>query len=158
MSEDFYKSPESDVSLTNKQLAVLPNPFVVALLIVGVSIVIGAILGGIEFLLGITLPANTFLSTIIPALIVGMYYGKKRQDYFPRSFRIKVILIWLAIGVVLAAVAFFFIIGSGLLEGMGSNAMFIGIFVGMILLGTLFTYFALMFGEKLGIKSIQAKA
>lgn len=153
MSEDLYKSPESDVTAAAKQAAPLPNAFMVALFIIVVSMIIGAILGVIEFLLGITLPATTFLTTIIPAFIVGMHYGKKRQAFFPRNFRIKVILIWLAIGVVLAGLAFMFFFSSGIFDGLGSNALFIGIFIGTILLASLFTYFALSFGEKLGIKS-----
>jgi len=153
MEEDLYKSPVSDVAVAHKQVAPLPSAFIVALLIIVVSMVIGAILGVMEFLIGITLPATTFLTTILPAFIVGMHYGKKRQAFFPRNFRIKVILIWLVIGVVLAGIAFTFFVGYGILDGLGGNVLFIGIFVGTILLASLFTYFALSFGEKLGIKS-----
>lgn len=130
MSEDPYKSPESNVAVVANASAVLPNPFIVAILIIAVSVIIGAVFGVIEYFFDITLPANTFLTTIVPAYIIGSYYGKKRQELFPRSFRIKIILIWLVMGVLLAGVAFRFI-APDLLELMSGDTTFVAILFGM---------------------------
>lgn len=157
MSQDPYKSPESNVAVATKEVAELPNPFVVALLMVAVSLAIGAVIATIEFFLGFTFPGNSFLTTVIPALVVGTYYGKKRQALFPRNFRIKVVLIWLAIGILLAAIAFG-LIAPDFLRMMLANIVFVAIFVGVVLLGCVICYFAISFGEKLAIKSLAKKA
>lgn len=156
MNDDLYKSPESDVAITSDEVTPLPNAIVVALFILGVSFVIGAIAAGIEYILGAALPANTFFSTIFPAFAVGIYYGNKRKAFFPRNFRIKVIVIWLALGVVIA-VAVYFLLSPVFLNPVMWNSTFIFIFVGLVLLGSLFSYFALSFGEKLGINSAMKK-
>jgi uncharacterized membrane protein YraQ (UPF0718 family) len=157
MSEDPYKSPESNVAVASNAVTALPNPLIVALLIIAVSVIIGAVFGVIEYFLDFTLPANSFLTTIVPAFVIGSYYGKKRQDFFPRSFRVKVIIIWLVIGVLLAGVAFTFI-APDLLSLMSGDSTFVAIFIGMVLLGCVFCYFALSFGEKIGIKSLKKNA
>ena len=157
MNEDPYKSPESNVVVATVKSVPLPNPFIVAVMIIVVSVLIKMIIAGVEYLLGTTLPANTFLSTIIPALSIGIYYGKKRGDYFPRNFRFKVVLIWLVLGIVLSGIvlSLFF---PDLLPMLASSATYTAIFIGMVFLGVLFCYFALHFGEKLGIKSLETKA
>lgn len=157
MSQDPYKSPESNVAVATKEIAVLPNPFVVALLMVALSLAIGAVIATIEFFLGFTFPGNSFLTTAVPALVVGNYYGKKRKELFPRNFRIKVVLIWLAIGVLLAGVAFA-LIEPDFLKMMLGNIMFVVIFVGIVLLGCVICYFAIHFGEKIAIKSLTRQA
>jgi len=58
---------------------------------------------------------NPAISTMVPALVVGYIYGSKREHYFPRQFRIKVIAIWIAISLVFTALLFYFI-GLGLVK------------------------------------------
>jgi len=128
MSDDLYKSPESNVAIASDETPPLPNSFVVALFIIGLSLLIGLIISGVEYF------------------------------FVPRTFRVKVILIWLALGILISWVALDLIVGSDVLSLMARTSTFIAIFIGLVLLGTLLTYFALSFGEKLGIRSAQKKS
>lgn len=151
MNDNIYSAPESDAGQGENKP---PNPLIVAAKIIGISIVLGLLIAGIEYLLGIAFAANSFLSSFVAAGIVGYRYGRKRGRLFTPTYRVQVVAIWLSILLSLAAIS---LLAVGLddwqqLSGVGK--FWLIFFAGAALIGGI-VYLALRFGEKLAIRSLK---
>lgn len=135
----------------------LPNPLVVALLIIAVSFLVGIVFAVIQVMFNFTLPGGTAISTMVPAMVVGYIYGSKRQSYFPREFRIKVIAIWVAISLVFTFLIFQYI-ELPIQELMSTMTFIIPVLIGLLFIAAVVCYFAFKFGEKIGMDAAKKKA
>ncbi len=156
MDDDQTNSAQSDLEGLGNMDSQLPNPIIVALLIIGVSFLVGMVFAAVQLLFNFTLPGGTAISTMVPALVVGYIYGSKREGYFPRSFRIKVIAIWIAISLALTVFVFKFV-GIPLQEVLPSLSFLVPMFLVILMIATVVCYFAFKFGEKIGIDAAKKK-
>ena len=157
MDDDQYSSGQSDLQGVHNDDSQLPNPFVAALLIIGISFLVGIVFVAIEFIFNVSVPGNTAISTLIPALVVGSFYGRKRQSYFPRNFRIKVIAIWVAISLIFTFFIFRYL-DLPLQEMLPSLSIVVSVSIGILLLVATICYFAFKFGEKIVMDAAKKKS
>ncbi|WP_051303406.1 hypothetical protein [Psychromonas aquimarina] len=120
------------------------------------SIGLGIILTALEYMIGKELSGTSTLSTILPALITGIFWGNKSGKLMPSKIRWYSLLVWLAISL------FFGVVISLLLNvSLYSLAVEFGwfnlIFIALFSLLFLLTYHAMKSGEKIGVKSYLKK-
>jgi len=125
------------------------------------SIVFGVILYLIEYIVGSEISGNSVLSTIMPAMLTGMYFGSKQGLYLPSKTRWAALALWIAASFVYAAVVFYYYDFSlaDLSAMINELGWFSLIILAVLVLAFLASYAAFKFGEKTGIKSfLQKKA
>ena len=125
------------------------------------SIVFGVILYLIEYIVGSEISGNSVLSTIMPAMLTGMYFGSKQGLYLPSKTRWAALALWIAASFVYAAVVFYYYDFSlaDLSAMINELGWFSLIILVVLVLAFLASYAAFKFGEKTGIKSfLQKKA
>jgi len=128
------------------------------------SIVFGVILYVVEYIVGSEISeisGNSVLSTIMPAMVTGMYFGSKQGLYLPSKTRWAALALWIAASFVYAAVVFYYYDFSlaDLSAMINELGWFSLIILVVLVLAFLASYAAFKFGEKTGIKSfLQKKA
>ncbi len=131
-----------------------PSAYRVALVLCIASVVFGLLMFAIEFVLDKELSTTGLLSTIIPAMISGQYFGYKSGAIMSSSTRWYALLLWLLVSVVLAVlISFFFDLSlSDIFYELGwlNLALVVVLTITMVV-----AYFIFRFGEKLGVKSME---
>ncbi len=155
MTENLYQAPNSNLEKSTTAQLGLPSAFKVGLTLLLLSAAIGIGLAILESFIGKNTHSN-ILSTVIPAIAIGGYYGKKRGQIFPSKFRLAVVFIWfLGSLLITAAIFVLFIPGaiSQFVSAIGLTIPLIILIVGIFLLiGFGVSYAMLHAGEKIGVK------
>lgn len=163
MDNQIYQSPKADLDQGIERQIPLPSPFTVAVFLLLASLAMGLILAAIEFLMESPLPGTNAITTVVPALLVGSYYGGKRGELFSPAFRHKVIGLWLLASIILGFGILILlapeIFDSGTFASVTGNnmALFLAIMAVALLFAYALSYFIFRSGEKVGIKQWQKK-
>ncbi|MBE1276646.1 ABZJ_00895 family protein [Enterovibrio baiacu] len=116
------------------------------------SILMGVLFFVIEDMLGFEVPSAGVISTAVPAMMTGFYFGHKTETLMSAETRWLAILVWTSASYfyVLAAFQYHGLSLSDLFEEFGS---FVWVFAGFTALMAVLSYFVIKSGEKTGIKN-----
>ncbi|WP_163392509.1 ABZJ_00895 family protein [Enterovibrio norvegicus] len=116
------------------------------------SILIGVVFFIVEDTFGFEVPSAGVISTALPAILTGIYFGNKTETLMSTKTRWLAILIWTSASYFYALAAFQYhgLSLSDLFEEFGS---FGWVFAGFTALMALLSYFVIKSGEKTGIKN-----
>jgi hypothetical protein len=120
------------------------------------SIGLGIILTALEYMIGKELSGTSSLSTILPALVTGLFWGNKSGELMSSKIRWYSLLIWLAISIFFGVVISLLLnvpLYSLAVEFGWFNLIFIAVFSLLVLL----TYHVIKSGEKIGVRSYLIK-
>ena len=136
-----------------------PSPIKVGLALCLASIIFGLILHLTEYIVGTEMTGVGMLSTIIPAMITGIYFGSKSGEYLPTKTRWLAISIWIGVSFAYAAILlYYYDIPFSEIGAMISELGWFGLIILVILIiAFIVSYIAFKFGEKIGIKSLLQK-
>lgn len=129
-----------------------PSAIKVGLFLCLASIAFGILVTILETITGIVFSSSGFLSTIVPCMAVGAWFGQKSGQLMPSDTRWHAILIWVVFSILVFAViaAAMGVSVIELFAEMGALSIIILIVMGLV---TLLSYFLLKSGEKMGIKT-----
>ncbi|HHF2858235.1 TPA: ABZJ_00895 family protein [Vibrio diabolicus] len=128
-----------------------PSVLLVTSLLCLASVCWAALLLTIEYIVGIEMSGTGFLSTLIPAMSVGYYFGYKTGDIMPSKTRWCAVLLWTLASLVVFSIILMSLDISpfDLLTELGEISIFIAV-VMLITIGI--AYLILKSGEKMAIK------
>jgi len=138
-----------------------PSIAKVSLTLCLVSFLCGVILYLAEYIVDTEMSGSGMLSTIMPAMLTGMYFGSKQGQYLPSKTRWGALAIWIAASFIYAAAVFYyydfsFADLSAMINELGWFSLIILVVSVLVFLAS---YAAFKFGEKAGIKTyLQKKA
>lgn len=131
-----------------------PSAIKVGLFLCLVSLGFGLLLYAVEYIVGTEVPGTGVLSTVLPALLTGMWFGYQSGELMPSKTRLKALLIWFVVSftymLVLAK-----ILGVSLYELAMEFGWFNLLLLFVLVITVVAAYFILKSGEKTGIKSLQ---
>jgi hypothetical protein len=131
-----------------------PTACHVAIALCLASVAFGLLLYVIEYLIGKELSSTGLLSTIIPAMSIGHYFGHKSGVLMPSKTRWSAIFLWVLVSIVVFIVASI-VLDISLYEVFGELGWF-NLLIAIFLVITLIAaYFLFKWGEKLGIKTLE---
>lgn len=124
----------------------------VSLLLCLTSLGLGLAITAIEYLIGHELTGTGVVSTVVPAMATGAWFGGKSGELMPSKTRWNSLLIWMAVSMCYAFILILFLdisITDLLLElGWFNLAIIV-----LLALSLVLSYFVFKSGEKIGIKS-----
>ncbi|EPR7481927.1 ABZJ_00895 family protein [Vibrio alginolyticus] len=128
-----------------------PSVLLVTSLLCLASVCWAALLLAIEYIVGIEMSGTGFLSTLIPAMSVGYYFGYKTGDVMPSKTRWYAVLLWTLASLVVFSLILMSLDISPfyLLSELGGVSVFIAIIM-LITIGI--AYLILKSGEKMAIR------
>ncbi|WP_144395465.1 ABZJ_00895 family protein [Pleionea sediminis] len=160
MTKEIYKSPQSNIVEENKVVGEFPSPLIIGLWLTLASLLMGVVLVLIEFFVGKELPGANAVTTVLPAMLVGYFYGQKFGVLFPSRLRHLSIAVWFILNAIVVG-AYFAVFFEGFSQSgifkMLKTPMFIGIMVVVFILIYFVSYFVFKQGEKSGVKQRQKK-
>ena len=145
-------------SLT-QPLTTQPSAIKVGLTLCLASIIFAIILLIVEYIVGNEISGVGALSTIMPAMLTGLYFGSKSGEYISPKTRWLALTIWIAASFVYAFAVFYYYKFSfaELVDILNEFGWFNFIILGVVIIAFLISYVAFKFGEKTGIKTFQQK-
>jgi len=140
-------------------LSTPPSAIKVGLALSLASIIFGLILYLIEYIVGTEITGVSMLSTILPAMLTGTYFGSKSGEYLPAKTRWLAISIWIGVSFAYAAILFYYYdIPFSEISAMISELGWFGLIIlAVLIIAFIASYIAFKFGEKTGIKSLLQK-
>ena len=145
-------------SLT-QPLTTQPSAIKVGLTLSLASIIFAVILLIVEDIVGSEVPGVGALSTIMPAMLTGVYFGSKSGEYISPKTRWLALTIWIAASFVYAFAVFYYYEFSfaELGDMLNEFGWFNLIILGVVIIAFLISYVSFKFGEKTGVKSFLQK-
>ncbi len=141
-------------SQTLEQGSKYPSWYFVGLALCFANIIWAAVIFLIEYVMNKELSGVGTLSTIIPAMSVGYYFGYANGCLMPSSTRWKALSLWFA--VTLSVFSLLLIVdGFSLYELAVGLGWFNLVIVFILLITLLLTYFVLKHAEKIAVKSLE---
>jgi hypothetical protein len=156
LDDDIYKTPDARLSKVDNHPAALPNPFIAALFLMGLSILMGFIVIAVESTFNISSSSSNAVSTIIPAYLVGYYYGNKCGVLFSSKHRAMAIAFYMLLSLIIGGSYIMFFMPK-LLSQPDVRAIFATVLVVVTVILAVACYFIFKFGEKAGIKNHEKK-
>ena len=138
-----------------------PSAIKVGLTLCLASIIFGLILFTVEYIVGSEISGVGALSTIMPAMLTGLYFGSKSGEYIQAKTRWLALSIWIAASFIYAFAVFYYYEFSfaDIVDMLSELGWFNLIILAVLIIAFLISYFAFKFGEKAGIKTfLQKKA
>ena len=132
----------------NKEL--LRNQWILALLLLGINLILGAIVLAVVSILKIGNSGVVAVAGLSSAMAVGQIYTSSFREIMPKKLRINVVAIY-----ILAQVPFG-ILYAVVLEPQNFS-LFVGILIAASLVSSVFVYFMIGSGGKAQLKAIQKK-
>ncbi len=139
----------------NKEL--LKKPWILTLLLLGISIVLGLLLSVIIDFFGLGSTGMSSVSSIVGAMIVGQIYAANFKELMPKKLRINVTIIYNSIQFVLGFLLGLILFPEIVLE-ISSFFLFLGILLGFCVLFSFVIYFMLGTGGKAYLKSTEKRS
>ena len=130
-----------------------PKIWHVALLLSLLTILVEVIFYALDSYFGPTEASSSFISTALPCVVAGMYFGQKTGRLMSRQTRLLSILLWGGIELIVAAgiMRYFGLTLAELTAEFG--ALFWWIVAILMPLILIISYFVFKWGEKMGIKN-----
>ncbi|MCF8781117.1 ABZJ_00895 family protein [Vibrio sp. IRLE0018] len=131
-----------------------PSGLYVGLILCFASVIWGTLVFLVEYFLGKELSGVGTMSTIIPAMGVGYFFGHKSGTLMPPKTRWQALTLWII-------ASFTFVFGLLLVDGISlyELAVELGwinlVVVVVILISMLLAYFVFKSGEKMAIKALE---
>ncbi|WP_028864977.1 ABZJ_00895 family protein [Psychromonas aquimarina] len=154
MNNTINELPESNQEVSS--LKKDPSVFAIVFWLCVASICAGLIITIAEYLLDKELPSSGFISTILPAMVVGAHYGGKSGEMITSKARWLAILLWGAVSFFVFGVLIFIFYPS-LFNEIPNVWWLYAVFAGAIILSFGIAYIAFRSGEKMGIKTWEKK-
>ncbi|CZF82459.1 hypothetical protein GCE9029_03244 [Grimontia celer] len=131
-----------------------PKIWHVALLLSLLTILVEVIFYALESYFGPTESSSSFISTALPCVVAGMYFGQKTERLMSRQTRLLSILLWGAVELIVVAGIMRYFFGLTLAEFTAEfGAVFWWIVAILMPLTLIISYFVFKWGEKMGIKN-----
>lgn len=129
-----------------------PSVAKVSIFLCLLSVVLGLILTFVEYMIDKELSGTATLSTILPALLTGIWFASKSGKLMPAKTRWYSLAVWMAMSIAYVLVILYFLDISlyDLAIEFGWFNLFIVFFLALSLL---FSYAVVKSGEKIGVKS-----
>ena len=136
-----------------------PSAIKVGLTLCLASIIFGVILYIAEYIIDTEITGVGVISTILPAMITGIYWGSKNGEYLPTKTRWLALTIWIAASFIYAFAVFYYYQFSfaEIVDMLNELGWFNLIILVILIIAFLISYVAFKFGEKTGIKSLLQK-
>ncbi|WP_028862578.1 ABZJ_00895 family protein [Psychromonas aquimarina] len=150
----IHESPDSNQEVSTLKEA--PSVFAIVFWLCAASVCAGLLIYLAEYLLDKELPSSGFISTILPAMVVGALYGGKSGEMIASKDRWLAILLWGAVSFFVFGVLMFLFYPSLLNEIPHSWGLYTVMF-GAVILSFGIAYLAFRSGEKMGIKTWEKK-
>lgn len=129
-----------------------PSVSKVSIFLCLLSIALGLFLIAVEYLIGKELPGTSTFSTIMPALLTGVWFGNKSGQLMPAKTRWYSLAVWMAFSIAYVLVVFYSL-DISVYELAVEFGWFSLLFVFFLALSLLLSYAVVKSGEKMGIKS-----
>ncbi|MGD8567608.1 MAG: ABZJ_00895 family protein [Gammaproteobacteria bacterium] len=156
MDEDIYKTPEAKLTRADVRPAAPPNPYVAALFLMGLSILMGLIVVAVESIFNISTSSSNAVSTIVPAYLVGYYYGNKRGVLFSSKHRAMAVGFYIILSLIVGG-SYIMLFTPELFSQPDARKIFATVMVVVTVILAVACYFIFKFGEKAGIKNYENK-
>lgn len=154
MDEDIYKTPDARLSKPDSHPAASPNPFIAALFLMGLSVLMGLIAVVVESTFNISSSASNAVSTIVPAYLVGYYYGNKTGILFSSKQRAMAIGFYLLLSLIVGG-SYIIFFTPEIFSQPDTVKIFASVMVVVTVIIAVACYFIFKVGEKAGIKIYQ---
>lgn len=136
-----------------------PSAIKVGLYLCLASLIFGFTLYLLEYIVGSEIAGISTISTIMPAMVTGIYFGSKSGEFISPKTRWSALSIWIAASFTYAFLLFYYyeIPLSEVTAIIDKLGWFSLIILVVFLFTFLIAYAAFKFGEKTGIKNFQQK-
>ncbi|MDD1793300.1 ABZJ_00895 family protein [Enterovibrio sp. ZSDZ42] len=130
-----------------------PKLWQVSLALCLISVLLGVAILFIEEILGVVMPNSGVLSTVIPTMLTGFYFGHKNEVLMVSRTRWLAVMVWTGASLLYVAgiMRFYEFTLADLTAEFGSVFLWIGF--AFLLIMTVVSYFMIKSGEKMGIKN-----
>ncbi|WP_394209466.1 ABZJ_00895 family protein [Enterovibrio calviensis] len=130
-----------------------PKLWQVSLSLCLISVLMGITILAVEVIFGLEMSNSGVLSTVIPTMMTGFYFGHKNEALMVSRTRWLAVMVWTGMSLLYVAglMRFYDFTLADLTAEFGSLFVWIG-FV-FILIMTVVSYFMIKSGEKIGIKN-----
>ena len=138
------------------KLLTTPSAIKVGAVLCLLNLVFGLCLFALEYILGTEISGMGVLSTIMPAMITGVIFGQHNGELMAAKTRWLALLVWSAV-----SLAYLLVLAHSIDLSLTALVIEFGWFnllwVLIMLVCFVMSYFILKQGEKMGIKSLQQK-
>lgn len=154
MTNNPYQTPSSKLTEAHAHTTAHSiKPFMVTLVLIGITIVVAIILTVVEAVLNLDrIPGTQFISTFVPAYGTGYYFANKYGGFMPRKTRIMALVYLFIISVIITAPIVWFIMPEILSAIGGFKAWMWLVMVAVIIISFLMSYAFIYLGEKTTLK------